>query len=224
MKLIKVVLLSMSWGFVTAASAGSITVKTAVGEVRVPADYTLLAQTKGDLDRDGQAEWVSVWDTGVEGELGTAREVRIYRKAQQQWALWHRSQGAVLSSQHGGMMGDPFVGIEIKNQALVIDHFGGSRHKWSYTHRYRWQQGDWYLIGATVNFGAVCEELSRYDYNLSTGAVKVQITEDECEEGVVGREQRYAYQLKRSGLPKMAGFYPGDNKLALPNKALGFYY
>lgn len=214
------------WGMGLTASvqASSVTVKVPVGEVSVPSGYTLLAKATGDLTRDGQADLVLVWDTGVEGELGTTREVRIYRKEQQQWRLWHKSQGAVLSSQHGGMMGDPFVGIEIKNQALVIDHFGGSRHKWSYTHRYRWQQNDWYLIGATIGFGAACDKQSLYDYNLSTGAMKVRITEDDCEGEGTDQDQRYVYRLARKALPKMAGFYPGENELVLPNKALVVYY
>ncbi|MBP6117164.1 MAG: hypothetical protein KBC57_08410 [Neisseriaceae bacterium] len=222
MKTITMMLLSM--GLAASVQAASIKVKTSAGAVSVPSGYTLLAEAAGDLTRDGQAELVLVWDTGEEGELGTAREVRIYRQEQQQWRLWHKSQGAVLSSQHGGMMGDPFVGIEIKNHTLVIDHFGGSRHKWSYTHRYRWQQDDWYLIGATIGFGAVCDKQSLYDYNLSTGAMKVRITEDDCEDEGAGQDQRYAYRLARKALPKMAGFYPGEHKLVLPNKALVVYY
>lgn len=211
-------------GIVSLAHAASFAFKGASEPIEVPNGYTLLGEARGDLDQDGKAELVLVWDTGIEGELGTERELRIYRQQQKKWRLWHKSQGAVLPSQHGGMMGDPFEGVSVKNQAVVIDHFGGSRQKWSYTHRYRWQKGDWYLIGATVYFGAACDEQSFYDYNLSTGAMKIRINQDDCEEEALSHEKRYAYQLKRTVLPKMDAFYPGNNELVLPNKKLNFYY
>ena len=51
------------------------------------------------------------------------------------------------------------------------DHFGGSRWKWNYTHRYRFQNNDWQLIGATINYGTPCDYSFTFDYNLSTGNI-----------------------------------------------------
>lgn len=210
-------------GMAWLVQAASTTLAVPLGEVSVPAGYTLLAEASGDLNRDGQNELVLVLDTGEDGDLGSLRELRIYQRQQQQWRLWHTSRGAVLPSQHGGMMGDPFVGVDVKQHALVIEHFGGSRQKWSYVHRYRFQQHDWHLIGATINFGAPCDRQESYDYNLSTGGMKVVITLDDCDSEQLS-EQKHAFKLKRAGLPKMDGFYPGDNELTLPKKDLVVYY
>ena len=69
----------------------------------------------------------------------------------------YKAIGGVLPSEHGGMMGDPFEGLSIDRKCIVIHHFGGSRDKWKYTHRFRNQNRDWELVGSTIQFGAVCD-------------------------------------------------------------------
>ncbi|MBI2336581.1 MAG: hypothetical protein HYU97_07465 [Deltaproteobacteria bacterium] len=63
-----------------------------------------------------------------------------------------KNSGAILCARCGGMLGDPLQSIEIKNKVLIITHYGGSRDRWGMVHRYRFQQGDWYLIGATYRY------------------------------------------------------------------------
>lgn len=126
----------------------------------------VIGEAMGDLDKDGIDEKLIVLDTGLDGEIGTQRTLLIYKKKQDKWALWHSSQGPILDSAHGGMMGDPFISVDIQRGAIVIDHFGGSRHKWSYTHRYRFNNKAWYLIGATINYGAPCEGFFNFDFNV----------------------------------------------------------
>ena len=65
------------------------------------------------------------------------RMSNIYRLSNRQWQLWHQNKSIILSSQSGGVMGDPFENITIKEGAIAIDHFGGSRYKWMYTHQYK---------------------------------------------------------------------------------------
>ncbi len=191
---------------------------------------TLLLETKGDLNRDGIEELVYILDTGKELSdegLGSAREIQIFKQNNDAWQLWHRSEGAVLSSAHGGMMGDPLDGVSIVNNTLVIEHFGGSRDKWHYTHKYRFQNEDWYLIGATIAHFAPCDFNDSYDYNLSTGKLLVaeerfDINSDDCDSK--GKSKHFA--LKRAHAPiKMDGFYPGDNEVALPKSShYGSFY
>lgn len=196
--------------------------------IPVPAGMTQLAQATGDLDKDGQPERVIVYDTKKQSDMGTERQVHIFKSAGSAWTLWHRSTGPVLPSDHGGMMGDPFQDLKIQNGCIVIDHFGGSRDKWAYTHRYRFQSGDWYLIGATVRFGAPCETWKDYDYNLSTGTVNATSETEVCDDE--GNNQRtdktapYSFNKKPATLPRMDGFYPGDNEVKIPGKEDSFYY
>jgi hypothetical protein len=83
------------------------------------------------------------------------------------------SDHAVLDSNEGGVLGDPFQEVKIERGAVVITHYGGSRYRWGYTHRYRWQQNQWMLIGTTDTASDIHnpEMKDETDTNLSTGLV-----------------------------------------------------
>jgi hypothetical protein len=83
------------------------------------------------------------------------------------------SDDAVLDGNEGGVYGDPFAELKIERGAVLVRHYGGSRDRWGYTDRYRWQQNTWMLIGRTETAGdkfypAMKDET---DINLSTGLV-----------------------------------------------------
>lgn len=184
----------------------------------------ILATTHGDLDNDGQPEKVSVFDNGTDAGMGTEREIHIYKKNENTWKLWHKSIGAVMPSSAGGMMGDPFESIQIKNRALVIKHFGGSRDKWEYTHRYRWQDNDWYLIGATIHLVTPCEDSEKFDYNLSTQKATYVKALETCN-GKIKKllKKETLYHLPKTK-HKMDTFYPGGNVLKHSRLEQEMYY
>ena len=187
----------------------------------------VIGEAIGDLDKDGLDEKVIVLDTGLDGEIGTQRTLLIYKKKQDKWDLWHSSQGPVLDSAHGGMMGDPFVGIEIKRGTIVIDHFGGSNRKWNYTHRYRFKGKEWNLIGATINYGAPCEGFFEFDVNVVTGKAIYKTYEEGCTDEEVS--SNFKNDQKEISIPvtkpiKMDGFYPGSNKQDIKGISGEVYY
>ncbi|UCA10239.1 hypothetical protein LA364_16455 [Aeromonas enteropelogenes] len=187
----------------------------------------VIGEAMGDLDKDGIDEKVIVLDTGLDGEIGTQRTLLIYKKKQDKWALWHSSQGPILDSAHGGMMGDPFISVEIQRGAIVIDHFGGSRQKWSYTHRYRFNNKAWYLIGATINYGAPCEGFFNFDFNVMTGKAIYKTYQDGCIDEEVA--SNFKTEQKEISVPvtkpiDMDGFYPGSNKLDIKKIGKEIYY
>lgn len=187
----------------------------------------VIGEAMGDLDKDGIDEKVIVLDTGLDGEIGTQRTLLIYKKKQDKWALWHSSQGPILDSAHGGMMGDPFISVDIQRGAIVIDHFGGSRHKWSYTHRYRFNNKAWYLIGATINYGAPCEGFFEFDFNVTTGKAIYKTYQDGCPDEEVA--SNFKAEQKELSVPvtkpiDMDEFYPGSNKLDIKEIGQEIYY
>ena len=187
--------------------------------IQVPESFTLIDETEGDLDKDGVPEKVVVYDTNIETDLGTERQIYIYKKNNDAWELWNKSSGAVLSSLHGGMMGDPFEELTIERNCIVINHFGGSRQKWNYTHRYRFQKGEFQLIGATVNFGSPCDYFFIFDYNLSNGKGIYEIETEDCEHDT-SKIEKESFIKKRENLPSMDGFYPGNNVFKIPNSEI----
>ena len=152
-------------------------------DIPIPSHYSIIESVKGDLDKDGIEELVVAYNCEAINETNesVSRELIIYKKNNNQWVVWEKSKNALLESQDGGMMGDPFSGIEIKNNVLSISHNGGSRWKWGYTEKYRYQNQTFYLIGYSTNSGAPCEYWLNVDYNLSTGKIIVAKEYEDCE-------------------------------------------
>jgi len=100
-------------------------------EIPIPENYTIVDSVSGDLDKDGIKEYVVAFNTKKENDTfeSIPRELRIYKKEKENWILWKISGQALYGSQDGGMMGDPFGQIEIKNGILLISQNGGSRFK-----------------------------------------------------------------------------------------------
>ena len=191
--------------------------------IEIPKSFKILEEIEGDLDKDGVSEKVIVYDTEKETDFGTERQIYIYKKNNDKWELWRKSIGAILPSQHGGMMGDPFEGISIERNCIVIHHWGGSRQKWNYTHRFRYQSGAFQLIGATVHFGSPCDYFFTFDYNLSNGQINYEKETEDCENGNSKIEKEEMIR-KLETLPKMNGFYPGNTELKFPQSETTIYY
>jgi len=91
----------------------------------------------------------------------------------------HRSivnDAAVLDGDEGGVFGDPFQGLSVARGVVAIQHYGGSRDRWSFTHKYRFQNGQWELIGLEVGSTDTLdlEHYDDQDINLSTGLVNAK--------------------------------------------------
>jgi len=121
-------------------------------------------------------------------------------------------------------MGDPFQKIDIIRNCIVIDHFGGSREKWNYTHRYRFQNDNFYLIGATVIIESPCDYIESLDYNLSTAKAIYSTKKDNCENGTKKEDLKKEFSLQLQKLPLMDGFYPGNNESNIPDSTISMYY
>lgn len=201
-------------------------VPVALPEVVAIKGYKEDGKAEGDLDGDGIPEKVIVYTTPREGSIGMERELRIYKAGKTQWELWHTSIGPLLSDQHGGMMGDPFEYVEVKRGSIVICHYGGSMQKWHYTHRYRYQNDNWKLIGTTIGYGTECNEWETLDYNFSTGKVIWRKETQECEDTERKTEQTGYKEWIQKPLRShnMDGFAVGENELKVPERYYPMYY
>jgi hypothetical protein len=195
--------------------------KTAL--IKTPTSFEILEELEGDLDNDGISEKVILYDTGKEIDLGTERQICIYKKKNDTWELWKKSVSAILGIEQGGMMGDPFEGISIEKNCIVINHFGGSRQKWRYTHSYKYQNGDFRLIGVKVISFTPCEDYEVFDYNLSNGKIKYKKEIQDCDNGSPEIEEKEMIR-KLETLPPMNGFSPGIKKITFPNSEITIYY
>lgn len=203
-----------------------ITIKKAKTlEEFTPKFWTLRDKQFGNLENSPEDEAVCVYETPIEGDLGFLQSLAIYKKEGENWILWYQSTNPILSTKHGGMMGNPYDGISIKNKTIIVNHFGGSRQKWHYTHRYRFQNNDWYLIGASVNFGSPCDYFQSLDYNLSTGDAVLDYSSEDCNENNRAQTKSWKEKIhKKIPLPLMNEFQVGENKIELKNRKTEMYY
>ena len=118
----------------------------------------------------------------------TNRLLLILFKSILGYELSANTPSAIMCKGCGGVFGDPFAGIEIRKNVLIISHYGGSSWRWSYTHKFRYQNNDWYLIGGTKSFyhcTEQCESLDDFvgnysDANLITGDVLERKIDEKC--------------------------------------------
>jgi hypothetical protein len=151
-------------------------------KIPVPENYTVLDSVYGDLDKDSINELVVAYNIGEESEYeGVPRELVIYKLENNQWVEWKKSRQALLGSQDGGMMGDPYEQMIVKNGILIIKESGGSSWKWASVDKYRFQHGEFYLIGYTQYNGKSCEYWQEVDFNLVTGQMIIDRDYEECE-------------------------------------------
>jgi hypothetical protein len=139
-----------------------------------PKDSEILQTVDGDLDGDKIPEKVIIYNTKDTTDLGNIREIQILKKVNGKWSLLEKSRNAVLESNAGGMMGDPYQDTEIKNGILMITQAGGSSWKWGYTDKYRFQNGKFELIGYESTYGKPEEYFTNVDFNLSTGQLNFE--------------------------------------------------
>ncbi len=169
-------LLLLTFGLMTAHSQDY----TATKSEHIPKGWTSFAEATGDLNKDGLQDIAMIIENTVPNEEGgKERSLLIllkYNRDEDFYTLIARNNEVILESESGGVLGDPFTSMEIKNYVLRLDFHGGSREKWSTTHRYRHQDAYVALIGATytIETEAVTEI---YDYNVSTGRIIVTKTD-----------------------------------------------
>lgn len=116
----------------------------------VPKPYEILNQKEADFNGDGTADTVMVIGLKDKEQEGDRFLLVLFRQKDGTYQLSVKTEKAILCSECGGIAGEPFMGIEIKKNTFIISHHGGSSIRWDYKHQFRFQDGDWYLIGQTV--------------------------------------------------------------------------
>ena len=99
----------------------------------IPTEFTILDSASGDLNKDGIKDLVLILKNNFEKfNADTARPLLLLQGNKVgQFKLIARNDSVVLCMGCGGVHGDPYQGITIKNGYFSIAHFGGSGWRWT---------------------------------------------------------------------------------------------
>src|SRR5229473_2305571 len=147
----------------------------------VPSGWRLEPETlkETDLNGDGRPDAAFVLSNGGDAnDPNVVKHVLVLalRGGDGKLHVSVVNDAAVLDGDEGGVFGDPFQGLTVGRGVVAIQHYGGSRDRWSFTHKYRYQNGQWELIGLEVGSTDTLdlEHYDDQDINLSTGLVNAK--------------------------------------------------
>jgi hypothetical protein len=166
----------------------------------VPRGWRLEPETlkEADLNGDGRLDAAFVVSNGGDAnDSNVVKHVLVLalRGSDGKLHVSVVNDAVVLDGDEGGVFGDPFQGLSVERGVVAIQHYGGSRDRWSFTHKYRYQNAQWELIGLEVG-GTDTLDLEHYDdqdINLSTGLVNAK------QKGRDGRSGRIIHTPEISG-------------------------
>ncbi|CAA7194637.1 hypothetical protein [Chryseobacterium potabilaquae] len=187
-----------------------------------PAGSEVIESIEGDLDNDHIPEKVIVYNTKDSTEQGSIREIQILKNRNGKWTILEKSQNAILESNAGGMMGDPYGSIRVEKGILNISQSGGSSWKWGYTDKYRFQNGHFELIGYSSAYGKPEEYFDSVDFNLSTGRLDYEKEVENTQQ--YGPSKKETYFKKGLKINLQNRNQPEQRKITLPKTKEEIYF
>jgi hypothetical protein len=145
----------------------------------VPKGYKIFTRVDGDLNGDGLPDVALGLERDDESAMLYDRPLIIlFKRPDGSYRLSARSDNAIITA--SGEHGDDFSGMELKGKALVLsESVPGATAGGSSKDFYRYQDGDWYLIGTSED---------DYDNENSLGCPGAKLNTDEaCEESSVSK-------------------------------------
>jgi hypothetical protein len=133
------------------------------------------AKAEGDLNNDGINDVALIIEgtSKIEGEAPPRSLMILLGNKEKSYSISTTGQKAVLLSNEGGVWGDPFESITIDKESILLSFYGGSNYRWFSSYRFKFQNNDWYLIGATLgsylDTTTTRDNADIEDYNLITG-------------------------------------------------------
>lgn len=118
----------------------------------------------------------------------------VCRRINGSWQPWEEARGYLLHAYEE--VGMTRFHPSIERGTLVLKHSNYGTVSIETTHRFRWQNEQFELIGYTNTLWERCERTRKFDYNLSTGVYRIEKAIFNCEQLKDGaaQEQTVAYR------------------------------
>lgn len=148
----------------------------------IPKGFEVLSLTTGDINNDKLADYVLVCKNKKEAEDGGLPRpiMLILQDANKKFKVAKKSEQIIMCVGCGGVMGDPFSGVEInKDGTFSIQHYGGSSWRWSKDATFRFDaiKNNWVLnLEKNITFHASDPEKTTREYAIPENEFLAQKT------------------------------------------------
>lgn len=138
----------------------------------VPKGWEIIGQTKGDINKDGLEDFMlAIKD--IEEDMNDDKEYSrlllvLFGTKDKLLTLYVSTGKAILCKRCGGVFGDPFQSLVLKDGELSIEHFGGSTERWGITDFFRWNGKDFILVKETRSSANVNDPDNSYKEKIKT--------------------------------------------------------
>lgn len=199
----------------------------------IPKGYEKIAEAKGDLDKDGREETLVIFNittkSNSEDREDFPRIFYIIKTIDGKQKIWQQNSTFLFSSGTGFYPeSNAAPEISIKNNSFSIKQVfnTNSRHTQTYKHTFRFQNGDFYLIGSHSRFEDTCDFNDLNEINFSTGKVIIDHEYSSCDEDEKNIPKDYHKEFVHQFKPliKMNSFRIGENKFKIPGSDEDLYY
>jgi len=199
---------------------------------KIPKGYEKILEIKGDLDKDGKDEVVMVFNTDkIINNIsnGLERKLYILKNINGKLKIWQENSNLLFDSKEGFYPESNELELSIKNNCLIIfqSYFSNSRHTVTSKNTFRFQNGDFYLIGALVQLDDTCEFNFSSEINFSTGKVIIDDQYSDCDSGYereIPKNYYKEFTYKIPKLIKMNEYKMGKNEIKIPNSKKSFNF
>lgn len=121
----------------------------------IPKNYFLLESVKSAMNNQNQQHVALICapnnEKNPEEFSQTNRRIIMLLQSGDSFTELSSNDNLILCKSCGGVFGDPYNGVELKNNILKISNYGGSAWRWSENYTFRFQNNEWQLIGATYD-------------------------------------------------------------------------
>lgn len=99
----------------------------------IPPGFSLMDSASADLNKDGKRDMLLILKNDQEANsTDTTRPLLVLLGGKNNsFELYARNDSVVLCKGCGGVFGDPYEGITVKNNFFSIEHYGGSSWRWT---------------------------------------------------------------------------------------------
>jgi hypothetical protein len=120
----------------------------------IETDAAPIALEKADLNGDGRTDFLVVTERArIAGEESPGDQRLLFillRGTDGKLKPGDRSEMVVYCKSCGGVMGDPFAGVEVRRGSFIVNNYGGSNLRWSESYQFDYSRRDktWQLVRA----------------------------------------------------------------------------